>query len=262
MFNMFPFLINSLMGNGFNQNVNNNNGNNSYINNGGNSNVNNNWNNNNWDSNDWNSNNSYNNGYSNNNGYSYSSFTSGSSSFVSMIGGTFTSVFNEVFTTLVSNENLINNVVDTMFNNETMKSVLDTLDSITEEPDLKLIDYGDRYLIEGKLVGFDKNDIDIDYESDHIIIKLKKNQTINKGNAILSIFQEGNDLEKSYYVPNVEANKIQAVYNADVLRVYLKKSLPVEKGATVIEVENFVEEEDIVEAENIVELGEMKAIEE
>lgn len=215
MFNMFPFLINNVMGGMFNES-----------NNNVNDNINNNF----------------------NNSYNYSSFSNGND-IMGVLGGTFNSVFNQVFTTLITNEDLINNIVDTVLNSDVVNSVLEGLD---DELDFDFIDYGDRYLIEGKLVGLDKKNIDIDYENDHIRIKIKKNQVFNNGNSVVAVFQEGSNLEKSYYVPNVEANRIQAVYNADVLRIYLKKRPAVDKDTTIIDVESFTNANDITEIDNYV----------
>lgn len=215
MFNMFPFLINNVMGGMFNES-----------NNNVNDNINNNF----------------------NNSYNYSSFSNGND-IMGVLGGTFNSVFNQVFTTLITNEDLINNIVDTVLNSDVVNSVLEGLD---DELDFDFIDYGDRYLIEGKLVGLDKKNIDIDYENDHIRIKIKKNQVFNNENSVVAVFQEGSNLEKSYYVPNVEANRIQAVYNADVLRIYLKKRPAVDKDTTIIDVESFTNANDITEIDNYV----------
>lgn len=200
MFQIFPFLMNNMTGGMFNGNSNNTNNINNF-----------------------------------NSNYGYTSFTSSNNIF-GAFGGTFNTVFSEVFTSLVTNENLMNNIVDSVLNSEALNSAFS---SIEDELDLKFIDYGDRYLIEGKLVGLNKKDIDIDYEEDHIRIKVKKNQIFSNENSMVTIFQEESNLEKSYYVPNVEPSKIQAVYNADVLRIYLKKKTPVEKGTTIIDVENF-----------------------
>lgn len=213
MFEMFPFLINNMMGGMFNGNVNN--GNNNFE-----------------------------------NSYGYGRFTNGND-MIGILGGTFNSVFNQVFTTLITNEELINNIVDTVLNNDVVNSVLDSID---DELNLDFIDYGDRYLIEGKLVGLDKKDIDIDYEEEHIRIKVKRNKVFNNENSMIAVFQEGTNLEKSYYVPNVEANKIQAVYNADVLRIYLKKRPPVDKDATIIDVESFTDANNITEIDTYLDL--------
>ena len=49
-------------------------------------------------------------------------------------------------------------------------------------------------------------------------------------------------IEKSFYVPRVDSKRVQAVYNADVLRIYLKKLPEAEEGTTIIDVENYTTE--------------------
>lgn len=212
MFEMFPFLFNNLMGAGSNLNKLNNNTN--------------------FDGNMYS-------GNTNNGNYEYGTFTNGndiinvfSGSFV----GTFSSVFNEVFTTLISNEGLIDSIVDSVLNSDIINSIIEE----EEEEDLSLDfrDYGDRYLIEGRLQVNNKNDIDIDYENDHISIKVKREAL--KDNVInIPMFQDNNYIEKTFYVPRVDSKRIQAVYNADVLRVYLKKLPEVDEGTTIIDVDNY-----------------------
>lgn len=214
MFEMFPFLINNMMSGIFSGSMNNNN---------------------------------------NNIDYNQKSFSSGNN-IISIFGGTFNSVFNQVFTTLITNEELMNNIVDTVLNSDVVGSVLD---SIEDESNLDFIDYGDRYLIEGKLLGINKKDIDIDYEEDHITIKVKKNQVFSNENSMVAVFQEGSSFQKSFYVPNIESNSIKAVYNADVLRIYLKKSPPVEKGTTIIDVDNFTNADSPIEVGNFNEISDM-----
>lgn len=211
MFEMFPFLFNNLMGTGSNLNKLNNNINNNF------------------DGNMYS-------GNTDNGNYKYGTFTNGndiinvfSGSFV----GTFSSVFNEVFTTLISNEGLIDSIVDSVLNS-------DIINSIIEEEDLSLDfrDYGDRYLIEGRVQVDNKNDIDIDYENDHISIKVKK-EALKDNGINISMFQDKDYVEKTFYVPKVDSKRIQAVYNANVLRVYLKKLPEVDEGTTIIDVDDY-----------------------
>lgn len=210
MFEMFPFLFNNLMGIGSNAN-----------------NVNNNFNGNMYS------------GNTDNGNYKYGTFTNGndiinifSGSFV----GTFSNIFNEVFTTLVSNEGLIDSIVDSVLNSDIVSSIIEEEEE--EELELDFRDYGDRYLIEGKLEVDNKNDIDIDYENDHISIKVKREALKSNGLDILQV-KSNEYIERSFYVPRVDPKRVQAVYNADVLRVYLKKLPEVDEGTTIIDIEDY-----------------------
>ena len=204
MFELFPFLFNNLSGNN-NGNLNNTNTN------------------------------------LNTNNYQYSTYNNGSQRvdiFSGSFMGTFSSIFNDVFTTLVNNEDLISTIVETIVNNDTLNSIVDF-----EEEELKLDfrDYGDRYLIEGKIEGVAKDDIDVDYENDHISVKVKREALKNKYLAI-DMFDENKFIEKTFYVPKVDKSRIQAVYNANVLRVYLKKLPDIENGREIIDVSDYIDE--------------------
>ncbi len=216
MFEMFPFLFNNLMGNNSNVSMRKNN-----------------------ISNHNNYNGNLYSGNTDNGNYKYGTFTNGddiinvfSGSFV----GTFNSIFNDVFNSVISNEGLINSIVDTVLNSDVVSSLIDEEEE--EELRLDFRDYGDRYLIEGKLEGASKKDIDIDYENEHISIKVKRDAL--KDNSItISMIQDKDYAERSFYVPKVDLRRVQAVYNAEVLRIYLKKLPEVEEGTTVIDVEDY-----------------------
>ena len=217
MFEMFPFLFNNIMGSEFNNNrLNNNNMTNKNNYNG----------------------NVYS-GNTDNGNYKYGSFTNGSdiiNVFSGSFAGTFSSIFNDVFNTLINNEGLINSIVETIINSDAMSSLIEEEDE--EEIKLDFRDYGDRYLIEGKLEGASKKDIDIDYENDHISIKVKR-QALKDNSLTIAMIQDKDYAERSFYVPRVDPRRVQAVFNADVLRVYLKKLPEVDEGTTVIDVEEY-----------------------
>lgn len=205
MFELFPFLFNNFSGNNINENLNNTNTN------------------------------------LNTNNYQYSSYNNGSQRvdiFSGSFIGTFSSIFNDVFTSLVNNEELINTIVETIVNNDTINSIVEFEE---EELELEFRDYGDRYLIEGKIEVATKEDIDVDYENDHISIKVKREALKNKDMAIL-MFDENKFIEKTFYVPKVDKSRIQAVYNANVLRIYLKKLPEIENGKQIIDVSDYIDE--------------------
>ncbi len=220
MFEMFPSIFNNLMGN--NQGYNN-------INNNA-------FNQNNYNGNMYS-------GSSDNGNYKYGTFTNGndiinvfSGTFAGSFAGTFNSIFNEVFSTLINNEGLINSIVETVVNSDVMNSLME--EEAEEEINLEFRDYGDRYLIEGKLEGVSKRDIDVDYDNEHISIKVKRD-AIKDNSFKIAMLEEKDYAEKSFYVPRVDPKRIQAVFNADVLRIYLKKLPEIEEGTTIIDVEEY-----------------------
>lgn len=220
MFEMFPSILNNLMGN--NQGYN-------YTNNSI-------FNKNNYNGNKYS-------GNTDNGDYKYGTFTNGndiinvfSGTFAGSFTGTFNSIFNEVFSTLINNEGLINSIVETVVNSDVMNSLIE--EEAKEEINLEFRDYGDRYLIEGKLEGVSKKDIDVDYDNDHISIKVKRDAIIDNSFKI-AILEEKDYAERTFYVPRVDTKRIQAVFNAEVLRIYLKKLPEIEEGTTIIDVEEY-----------------------
>ncbi|MCI6693264.1 MAG: Hsp20 family protein [Clostridium sp.] len=216
MFEMFPLLFNNLMGNNQGNNI----------------------------RNDIFNENNYNgnmySGSTDNGNYKYGTFTNGNdiiNVFSGSFAGTFNNIFNEVFTTLINNEELINGIVDTVMNSDVVNSLLDEEEE-EEELKLEFRDYGDRYLIEGKIEGVDKKDIDVDYDNEHISIKVKRD-ALKVNSITIAMIQDKDYIEKSFYVPKVDPKRIQAVFNADVLRIYLKKLPEIEEGTTVIDVEDY-----------------------
>lgn len=216
MFEMFPLLFNNLMGNNQGNNI----------------------------RNDIFNENNYNgnmySGSADNGNYKYGTFTNGNdiiNVFSGSFARTFNNIFNEVFTTLINNEELINGIVDTVMNSDVVNSLLEEEEE-EEELKLEFRDYGDRYLIEGKLEGVDKKDIDVDYDNEHISIKVKRD-ALKVNSITIAMIQDKDYIEKSFYVPKVDPKRIQAVFNADVLRIYLKKLPEIEEGTTVIDVEDY-----------------------
>lgn len=221
MFEMFPSIFNNLMGNNQGSNK---------INNGM-------FNQNNYNGNMYS-------GSTDNANYKYGTFTNGndiinvfSGAFSGSFVGTFNSIFNEVFSTLINNEGLINSIVETVVNSDVMNSLIEE-EEAEEEIDLEFRDYGDRYLIEGKLEGVNKKDIDVDYDNEHISIKVKRD-AIKDNYFKIAMLEEKDYAERSFYVPRVDPKRIQAVFNADVLRIYLKKLPEIEEGTTIIDVEEY-----------------------
>lgn len=218
MFQMLPFIFNGM----FNGMMNNN------YNNGWNMN-NNNWNmNNNY--NNWNQNNNYNNGWNGNNNLNLED----------TFANTFNTVFTQVFSTLINNTDLIDDIVDSVINSDVVASMMDEIDGLGEI-DFKITNYNDKYLIDGVLPGIDKKSIDIDYENERVLIKVKKSQVFSNGvNTMVAFVQPGENIEKSFYVPGVDKEQIRATYRDNNLKIYLPKKTK-EEEATIIDVDDFTE---------------------
>ena len=154
---------------------------------------------------------------------------------LSLLAGSFNTIFNEVFTTVIQNQDIITDIVDSVLNSDIVNNIVNAME---EDLSLNFIEYDDRYLIEGKLQGVKKKDIDIDYENNYVKIKVKKDLTFTNGtNTMIHVFKDTPGLEKTYHVSNVDHNKIKAVYKDDVLKIYLKKQIVEMKESTIIDVD-------------------------
>ncbi|MGL5085024.1 MAG: Hsp20 family protein, partial [Clostridium sp.] len=152
----------------------------------------------------------------------------------------FSEIFNQTFTAVINNQDLIENIVDTVLNSDLVGSMIEEIEKL-DSMNLELKDYNDKYLIEGKLPGINKKDIDLDYEDNTVTIKVKSNQLFTNGkNRIVTIIQPSSDIEKKFIVDNVDTNKISAVFESDILRVYLPKKRIETNDSQIIDVENYI----------------------
>ncbi|VYT70218.1 Hsp20 family protein [Clostridium tertium] len=88
--------------------------------------------------------------------------------------------------------------------------------------DLKETD--NNYIVEADLPGVDKKDIDISYSNGYLDISAKRDNVIeeNKDNYVRKERSYG-EFKRSFYIDNVEEDKIQADFENGVLKINLPK---------------------------------------
>lgn len=146
-------------------------------------------------------------------------------------------MFGNMIGGMMNDRGLIDNIVDSILSNNSFQTMISSIDNM-QDLDLQIKEYDKLYLVEGKLPGINKNDIDIDYCGDHVIITIKRNQVFSNGiNTMMAISQPGNDFKRTFYVPGVDPLKLKAVYNSEVLQVYLPKKYKLDTDSPVIEVQ-------------------------
>jgi len=81
------------------------------------------------------------------------------------------------------------------------------------------------YIVEAEIPGIDKDRIDVFYHDDVLTISAsyEEGQDIREGNFIQKERRSGK-FSRSFYVENVDENKITADYSKGILRVVLPKS--------------------------------------
>lgn len=153
---------------------------------------------------------------------------------------TFNEIFNQTFTAVINNQDFIGNIVDTVLNSDLVNGLISEIESL-ESVNIELKDYDDKYLIEGRLPGISKKDIDLDYNEDIITVKVKSNQLFTNGkNSMITIVQPNADIEKKFIVNNVDTNRIKAVFKSEKLSIYLPKIKREVDNPTIIDVDNYI----------------------
>lgn len=146
--------------------------------------------------------------------------------------------FDDIFTNVFDIISKTFNEIDNISEKETTDNVLENL----ERKDLVIKEYQDKYFIEGNFPGINKSDIDIDYDNDRLVVKINNKKTIKNRTANTIVFiQQENDIVRNFYVPNVKAAEIKAVFNSNVLRICLPKINSVKEEGVIIDVDNFTE---------------------
>lgn len=88
--------------------------------------------------------------------------------------------------------------------------------------DLKETD--ENYLIEADLPGVKKEDIDVNFENNHLTISAKRDDsTEEKKENYVRRERHYGEFKRSFYVDNVDENSINASFNDGVLKLVLPK---------------------------------------
>ncbi|MEG2195593.1 MAG: Hsp20 family protein, partial [Terrisporobacter sp.] len=152
----------------------------------------------------------------------------------------FNQLFNQTFAAVVNNQDIIENIVDTVLNSDLVEGMLEDVEKL-DGMNIELRDLNDKYLIEGKLPGVNKKDIDLDYDEETLTVKVKSNQLFTNGrNRMVAIVQPSSDIEKKFIVNGVDTDKISAVFKSDMLSICLPKKNKQIDTTPVIDVDNYI----------------------
>ena len=96
------------------------------------------------------------------------------------------------------------------------------------------------YTLECYLPGVKKENIDLEYDSNYITLKVKRNMFYtNNKNIAMAVIQSGGDIEEDYYVENADEHNIRAVFKNDILRVLVPKNTYIGADTTIIDVDSY-----------------------
>lgn len=94
------------------------------------------------------------------------------------------------------------------------------------------------YLVEAELPGVNKEDIALDYDNDNLVIKARRNETIenNRGNFAQSGTVYG-EFSRSFHIDNVDRNGIQARFRDGRLQIIMPKLNKTKSYSSRIEIQ-------------------------
>lgn len=102
----------------------------------------------------------------------------------------------------------------------------DFFNALTNRDNFKadLKETNDSYLVEADLPGVKKGDIDIEFNNNNLIIKAKRDESIeeNKENYVRRERHYG-EFNRSFYVDNVDEDNVKANFEDGVLKIKLPK---------------------------------------
>jgi HSP20 family protein len=95
------------------------------------------------------------------------------------------------------------------------------------------------YLFEIDIPGFNKEDINIDYNKGYLTVKVKKEENNDEGNNKEYIRRERfyGEYERSFYVGDIDDSKINATYENGILNITVPMESEKEKNKRTIEIQ-------------------------
>lgn len=148
----------------------------------------------------------------------------------------FSQLFNNIFLEGAVNQMISNNLAN---------------HSIGEEAyEIEFKDCGDYYLIKGYLPHVSSRDIRIDFQKNMVILTIRRNQVYkNESMMMTMVLQTSGNIVKTFYVEEIDKNKIGAAFEKNILLLTLPKKkyidIYTEEKQTIIDVDNYIEAEKV-----------------
>lgn len=118
------------------------------------------------------------------------------------------------------------NMMDEFFNDHIMGGK--GLKADTFKLDVK--DQGDTFLVEAEMPGVKKEEIQIEYQDDHLIISVSQTEEINEEKPNYIHRERGSSaMSRSIFLKDINPEKVDAELNDGVLKIVLPKNQPSEK---------------------------------
>lgn len=93
----------------------------------------------------------------------------------------------------------------------------------------------DAYLVQADLPGFSKEDIEIEVENNQLTIRAKREdnkETTDENNKVIRQERHFGEFVRSFYVDNIDQDRVEAKLEDGVLNITLPKVKPDDEGPT------------------------------
>ena len=95
---------------------------------------------------------------------------------------------------------------------------------------LDVKDQGASFLVEAEMPGIKKDEIQIEYQDDHLIISVSQSEEINEEKPnYIHRERRSSAMQRSIYMRDINAEKVEAELVEGVLKIVLPKNQPPEK---------------------------------
>lgn len=120
-------------------------------------------------------------------------------------------------------------LVDEMFNQDFLPSLNGKFNSLRTD----ITETKDAYLVEADLPGFSKENIQIELENNQLTIRAKRDEKTelkDENDKIIRQERHFGEFVRSFYIDNVDQDKIEATLEEGVLKIKLPKVNPDDRG--------------------------------
>jgi HSP20 family protein len=95
---------------------------------------------------------------------------------------------------------------------------------------LDVKDQGDSFLVEAEMPGVKKDEIQIEYQDDHLIISVSQTEEVNEEKPnYIHRERRSSSMQRSVFLKDITAEKVDAQLEEGVLKIILPKNQPSEK---------------------------------
>jgi HSP20 family protein len=93
------------------------------------------------------------------------------------------------------------------------------------------------YILEAEMPGYEKQDIDVEWQDGQLIIKAQRQQTVDENERdYVRRERSYGEVSRSFWVDNIQPERINAEYRDGILKIVLPKASPTREPGRKIEI--------------------------